>query len=56
MPDWQVEGMDNRVRRRFKSYYNIVYIDYGTWRKWKQVCRDGFKEFPESTAKAQDVF
>merc|ERR1712243_3145 len=37
------KGIDNRVRRRFKGQFLMPSIGYGSAKKTKHVCPDGFK-------------
>nr|ACD65179.1 putative 60S ribosomal protein RPL32 [Phoronis muelleri] len=39
------KGIDNRVRRRFKGQFLMPNIGYGTAKKHRHICPDGFKKF-----------
>merc|ERR1711976_504886 len=39
------KGIDNRVRMRFKGQYLMPNIGFGSAKKTKHVCPDGFKKF-----------
>ncbi|XP_041366736.1 60S ribosomal protein L32-like [Gigantopelta aegis] len=39
------KGIDNRVRRRFKGQYLMPNIGYGSSKKTRHICPDGFKKF-----------
>ena len=46
LPAWRrPKGIDNRVRRRFKGLFLMPKIGYGTARKTRHICPDGFKKF-----------
>ena len=49
------KGIDNRVRRRFKGQYLMPNIGYGTARKSRHVCPDGFKKFLVHNVKELEI-
>jgi large subunit ribosomal protein L32e len=45
-PNWRKpKGIDNRVRRRFKGQFLMPNIGYGTAKKTRHICPDGFRKF-----------
>merc|ERR1711993_16370 len=49
------KGIDNRVRRRFKGQFLMPNIGYGSAKKTKHVCPDGFKKFLVHNVKELEV-
>ena len=49
------KGIDNRVRRRFKGQYLMPNIGYGTDKRIKHVCSDGFKKVVVRNIRVRDV-
>ena len=48
-------GIDNRQRRRYKGARPLVHIGYGTNRKTKHICPDGFLRFRVFNVKELDL-
>merc|ERR1711915_387505 len=49
------KGIDNRVRRRFKGQYLMPNIGYGSAKKTRHLCPDGFKKFVVRNVKELEV-
>merc|ERR1712244_14102 len=49
------KGIDNRVRRRFKGQYLMPNIGYGSCKKTKHICPDGYKKFLVHNVKELEV-
>nr|ABW23231.1 ribosomal protein rpl32 [Eurythoe complanata] len=49
------KGIDNRVRRRFKGQFLMPSIGYGSAKKTRHVCPDGFKKFLVHNVKELEV-
>merc|ERR1712002_1162715 len=49
------KGIDNRVRRRFKGQYLMPNIGYGSCKKTKHICPDGYKKFLVHNIKELEV-
>ncbi|XP_059143256.1 large ribosomal subunit protein eL32-like [Physella acuta] len=49
------KGIDNRVGWRFKGQYKMPNIGYGTWKKCKHLCPDGFNKFMVDNVRELEV-
>nr|ACR24953.1 ribosomal protein L32 [Lepidochitona cinerea] len=55
-PSWRKpKGIDNRVRRRFKGQFLMPNIGYGSSKKTRHICPDGFKKFVVHNVKELEV-
>ncbi|KAL8573096.1 60S ribosomal protein L32 [Nucella lapillus] len=49
------KGIDNRVRRRFKGQFLMPNIGYGTAKKTRHLCPDGFRKIVVRNVKELEV-
>merc|ERR1739845_278216 len=49
------KGIDNRVRRRFQGQFLMPNIGYGSNKKTKHICPDGYKKFLIHNVKELEV-